>query len=405
MQKCSASLVSAFLCDGACGAPFTEQVIDMSELFKPIKLGRYQLQHRVVMAPLTRMRSEKGDVPNQLMREYYSQRASNGGFIVSEATVVSANGNGYLGAPGIYSDTQIPGWKKITDAVHEKGGRIFLQLFHAGRQSHRDMQPNRALPVGPSEVESEGLAYTASGWVPSTPNRALTEAEVVALVEGFRSAAERGLQAGFDGVEIHGANGYIIDQFLHDGSNQRNDAYGGSIENRTRFLLEITQAAISVWGSARVSVRLGPSGSFGDMSDSDPVALFTHVVKELDRLDLAYLHLIEPRVAGNAADESRDQNPIAARLFRQSYRGVIIAAGGFDADSAEAILAEGSADLVAFGRSFISNPDLPERFRHKLPLNDYDRDTFYGGTAAGYTDYPFYQAPVASREPAAKSVA
>jgi N-ethylmaleimide reductase len=389
------------LCGEASGALFTEQVIAMSELFKPIKLGPYQLQHRVVMAPLTRMRSEKGDLPNQLMREYYSQRASGGGFIVSEATVVSENGNGYLGAPGIYSDAQIPGWKKITDAVHEKGGRIFLQLFHAGRQSHRDMQPNRALPVGASEVESEGLAYTASGWVPSTPNRALTEAEVVALVEDFRSAAERGLQAGFDGVEIHGANGYIIDQFLHDG----NDAYGGSIENRSRFLLEITKAAISVWGSDRVGVRLGPSGSFGDMSDSDPVALFTHVVKELDRRDLAYLHLIEPRVAGNAADESRDQNPVAARLFRQSYRGVIIAAGGFDADSAEAIIAEGSADLVAFGRYFISNPDLPERFRHKLPLNDYDRDTFYGGTAAGYTDYSFYQAPMARRERTLESVA
>jgi N-ethylmaleimide reductase len=373
-------------------------VIDMSELFNPIKLGPYQLQHRVVMAPLTRMRSAKGDVPNPLMREYYEQRASAGGFTVSEATVVSANGNGYLGAPGIYSDAQIPGWKTITETVHAKGGGIFLQLFHAGRQSHRDMQPDRVLPVGPSEIESEGLAYTASGWVPSTPNRALTEAEVEALVEEFRSAAQRGLEAGFDGVEIHGANGYIVDQFLHDGSNQRNDAYGGSIENRARFLLEVTQAAISVWGSDRVAVRIGPSGSFGDMSDSDPVALFTHVVKELDKLDLAYLHLIEPRIAGNAADESRDQNPIAARRFRQSYRGTIIAAGGFDADSAQAILAERSADLVAFGRYFISNPDLPERFRHKLPLNDYDRDTFYGGTAVGYTDYPFYGAPEARRE-------
>ncbi|MBN3834439.1 alkene reductase [Burkholderia sp. Ac-20344] len=377
----------------------------MSELFKPVKLGPYQLQHRVAMAPLTRMRSEEGDVPNELMREYYSQRTSAGGFIVSEATVVSPNGNGYLGAPGIYSDAQVPGWKRITDAVHEKGGRIFLQLFHAGRQSHRDMQPNRALPVGPSEVESEGLAYTANGWVPSTPNRALTAAEIRKLVEDFRSAADRGLEAGFDGVEIHGANGYIIDQFLHDGSNRRQDAYGGSIANRARFLLEIVKAAISVWGSDRVGVRLGPSGSFGDMSDSDPVALFTHVVKELDRLDLAYLHLIEPRIAGNSADESRDQNPIAARLFRQSYRGVIIAAGGFDADSADAIIAEGSADLVAFGRYFISNPDLPERFRRGLPLNDYDRDTFYGGTAVGYTDYPFHQTPIASQEPIVESVA
>ena len=368
-----------------------EQVIKMSDLFKPIKLGRYQLQHRVVMAPLTRMRSEKGDVPNQLMREYYAQRASTGGFIVSEATVVSANGNGYLGSPGIYSDVQIPGWKRIADTVHDKGGRIFLQLFHAGRQSHRDMQPNQEAPVGPSEIASEGLAYTANGWVPSTPNRALTETEVQALVEDFRSAAERGLKAGLDGVEIHGANGYIIDQFLHDGSNVRTDGYGGPIENRSRFLLEVTKAAISVWGSDRVAVRLGPSGSFGNMLDSDPIALFNYVVKELDHLDLAYLHLIEPRVAGNAVDETRDQSPVAARSFRKIYKGLIIAAGGFDADSAHEIISEGSADLVAFGRHFIANPDLPERFRRGLPLNGYDRETFYGGTATGYTDYPFYQ--------------
>jgi len=363
----------------------------MSNLFSPIKLGQYQLEHRIVMAPLTRMRSGKGDVPNQLMRDYYSQRASKGGFVVSEATVVSPNGNGYLGAPGIYSDGQIPGWRKITNAVHEKGGRIFLQLFHAGRQSHRDMQPNRVLPVGPSEVESEGLAYTANGWVPSTPNRALTQAEVVSLVGDFRAASARGLEAGFDGVEIHAANGYIIDQFLQDGSNRRDDVYGGSIENRTRFLLEITKAVISIWGSNRVGVRLGPDGSFGDMSDTDPVSLFTHAVKELDRLDLAYLHLIEPRVAGNAADDTRVQYPVAARQFRESFRGVIIVAGGFDEASAKAIISEGSADLVAFGRFFISNPDLPERFRRGLPLNNYDRDTFYGGTEIGYTDYPFYQ--------------
>lgn len=377
----------------------------MSQLFNPIELGPYQLQHRVVMAPLTRMRSSTGDVPNALMREYYEQRASQGGFIVSEATVVSANGNGYLGSPGIYADEQIPGWKVIADTVHRKGGRIFLQLFHAGRQSHRDMQPDGRLPVGPSEVESEGLAYTANGWVPSTPNRALSAAEVVALVEDFRRAAERALQAGFDGVEIHGANGYIIDQFLHDGSNTRTDAYGGSIEKRARFLLDVTKAAISVWGSHRVAVRIGPSGSFGDMSDSDPVALFTHVVKELDKLQLAYLHLIEPRIAGNATDASRDQEPIATRTFRQIYRGVIIAAGGFDAESAQALIAEGSADLVAFGRHFVANPDLPERLRRNLPLAAYDRDTFYGGTDAGYTDYPFYQAAATQRETEAQATA
>ncbi len=360
----------------------------MSSLFSAIHLGPYTLSHRVVMAPLTRMRSEAGDRPGELMQTYYAQRASLGGFIVSEATVVSPTGNGYLGSPGLYNDEQIPGWQAITEAVHAKGGTIFLQLFHAGRQSHQDMQPNGALPVAPSEVAYNGVAYTADGWVTSSPHRALTEAEIKALVEDFRSASARALQAGFDGVEIHGANGYLIDQFLQDGSNQRTDGYGGSIENRARFLLEITEAAISVWGSQRVAVRVGPSGTFGDMKDSDPKALFTYVVQRLDSLDLAYLHLIEPRVLGNVIDDSKDQAPVASQLMRQHYRGLIIAAGGFTAQSAEAILQAGDADMVAFGRDFIANPDLPERLRREWPLNDYDRDTFYGGTARGYTDYP-----------------
>jgi N-ethylmaleimide reductase len=362
----------------------------MSNLFSPVKIGPYELSHRVVMAPLTRMRSEAGDKPGSLMQLYYAQRASQGGLIVSEATVVSTNGNGYLGSPGLYSDDQIAGWRAITDAVHAKGGRIFLQLFHAGRQSHADMQPDGGQPVAPSEVAHEGVAYTAKGWVPSSPHRALTAPDVAALVQDFRSAAARGLEAGFDGLEIHGANGYLIDQFLQDGSNQRNDAYGGSIGKRSRFLLDIVHAAIEVWGSQRVAVRLGPSGHFGGMKDSDPVALFTYLAQQLDALDLAYLHLIEPRIMGNATDESRDQAPVAARLIRRHFQGVIIAAGGFNRTSAQALIAEGTADLVAFGRDFIANPDLPERLRRQLPLNDYDRDTFYGGTAAGYTDYPFY---------------
>jgi N-ethylmaleimide reductase len=361
------------------------------KLLEPISIGPFRLDHRVVMAPLTRMRSEQpGDVPGDLMVDYYRQRASKGGYIVSEATVVAPNGGGYLGSPGIYGDEQIPGWKRVTDAVHAKGGVIFLQLFHAGRQSHFDMQPDGGAPVAPSEVAYEGVAYTANGWVPSSPHRALSEAEVLDMVEQFRLAAVRGKQAGFDGVEIHGANGYLVDQFLQDGSNKRNDRFGGSIENRARFLLDITQAAISVWGSDRVAVRLGPSGSFGDMKDSNPEALFTYVAAELDKLNLAYLHLIEPRVLGNAEDESKDQNPVASRLLRKFFHGPLIAAGGFTPASAEAILAEGSADLVAFGRYFISNPDLPARIIEGAPLADYDRDTFYGGTAAGYTDYPVH---------------
>lgn len=360
-------------------------------LFSSIQIGSHTLSHRVVMAPLTRMRSEPGDVPGALMAEYYSQRASDGGLIVSEATVVSPTGNGYLGSPGLYNDAQIPGWKAVTEAVHAKGGRIYLQLFHAGRQSHSDMQPEGAQPVAPSAVDYNGVAYTANGWVPSTPHRALETNEVEALVEDFRSAAQRGLEAGFDGVEIHGANGYLIDQFLQDGSNQRTDAYGGSIAKRARFLLDIIRAVVSVWGSHRVAVRLGPSGNFGDMKDSDPEALFVYVAQQLAPMNLAYLHLIEPRVLGNSIDESKDQNPVAAQLIRRHYSGLIIAAGGFTAESAEQILQAGDADLVAFGRDFIANPDLPERIRHGRALNAYDRDTFYGGTEVGFTDYPFYQ--------------
>jgi len=367
------------------------------KLFEPTTFGRYTVSHRVVMAPLTRMRAEQpGDRPGDLMVEYYAQRASKGGYIVSEATVVAPNGGGYLGSPGMYSDAQIPGWKRVTDAVHAKGGLIFLQLFHAGRQSHKDMQPDGGAPVAPSVVDYEGVAYTANGWVPSSPHRALSESEVEAMVQQFRAAAERGQKAGFDGVEIHGANGYLIDQFLQDGSNKRSDNYGGTIAKRARFLLDITREAIAVWGRDRVAVRLGPSGSFGDMKDSDPEALFTYVASELDKLGIAYLHLIEPRVNGNAIDESKDQNPVAARLIRQYFKGPIIAAGGFHAESAEAILQEGSADLVAFGRDFIANPDLPLRLAKGLPLNRYDRDTFYGGNAAGYTDYPAYAEAVAA---------
>lgn len=323
------------------------------------------------------------------MAEYYAQRTSPGGLLIGEATIAAANGNGYLGAPGLYDDGQIAGWKQVTDAVHAKDGRIFLQLYHAGRQSNSQLQPGGAQPVAPSAVEHGGVAYTEAGWIPNTPARALTLAEIADLVESFRRAAERGVQAGFDGVEIHGANGYLFDQFLQDGSNKRTDIYGGSLENRSRFLLEVTRALISVWGSQRVAVRLGPSGSWGDMSDSNPEALFSYVARQLATLDLAYLHLIEPRVLGNVDDDSKDPAPVAAQLMRRHYKGTIIAAGGFKRDSAIAILQAGDADLVAFGRDFIANPDLPERLRQDLPLNPYDRPTFFGGTEIGYTDYPF----------------
>ena len=363
----------------------------MSKLHSPLKLGPYNLTHRVVLAPLTRMRAEEGAKPGALMAEYYSQRSSEGGLLIGEATIAAPNGNGYLGAPGLFEDGQIAGWQRVTEAVHAKGGKIFLQLYHAGRQSNADVQPHGSIPVGPSVIPHGGVAYTTEGWVPNTPNRALTIDEIQRLVESFRAAADRGVQAGFDGVELHGANGYLVDQFLQDNSNKRTDIYGGSIENRARFLLEVTTALISVWGSERVAVRVGPSGTWGDMGDSDPEALFIYVAQKLGSLNLAYLHLIEPRVFGNVDDENADPSPIAAQLIRKHYKGLIIAAGGFTGESAEAIVEAGSADLVAFGRHFIANPDLPERLRKRLPLNPYDRATFFGGTEIGYTDYTFYE--------------
>jgi N-ethylmaleimide reductase len=363
----------------------------MSKLMSPVKIGTFDIAHRVVLAPLTRMRAEAGAKPGPLMAQYYGQRASKGGFLIGEATIAAENGNGYLGAPGLYDDSQIAGWKQVTDAVHANGGTIFLQLYHAGRQSNVDVQPNGSIPVGPSEILHGGVAYTEAGWVPNTPNRALTIAEIAGLVERFREAATRGIAAGFDGVELHAANGYLFDQFLQDGSNQRTDIYGGSFENRARFLLDVTRAVIAVWGSDKVAVRVGPSGNWGDMSDSNPEALFTYVAQQLSPLKLAYLHVIEPRIAGNIEDDTKNPAPVAARLMRKHYRGTIIAAGGFDAPSAEAIVAAGDADLVAFGRHFIANPDLPERIHNGWALNDYDRPSFFGGTEVGYTDYPTYQ--------------
>ncbi len=362
----------------------------MSKLFSKVAVGPYEFAHRVVLAPLTRVRAETGARPGPLMAEYYAQRTSPGALLIAEATIVAPDGNGYFGAPGLYDDGQIAGWKAVTDAVHAKGGKIFLQLYHAGRQSNALLQPDGGRPVGPSEVPHEAPAYTEAGWVPNTPNRALEAAEIVGIVESFRAAAERGMEAGFDGVELHAANGYLLDQFLQDGSNKRTDEYGGSIANRARLLLDIARAVVSMWGATRIAVRLGPSGSWGEMSDSHPEALFTYVASELDKLGIAYLHLIEPRIRGVVEDETRNQNPVAAKLLRTHFHGPIIAAGGFNGESAEAILRSGDADLIAFGRHFIANPDLPKRLRHNLPLNEYDRETFFGRTAVGYTDYPFY---------------
>jgi len=359
------------------------------KLFSPVKIGPITLSHRIVMAPLTRQRSEwPGDIPNALMVEYYGQRASDGGLIVSEATTISITARGYLGAPGIYSDAQVEGWKKVTGAVHAKGGRMFLQLWHVGRVSHIDMT-NGATPVGPSVVPFEGVAFTKNGWVPVSPHRALEIGEIPGILNDYRTGAERAKAAGFDGVEIHSGNGYLLDQFIQDGSNKRTDAYGGPVENRARLLLEATEAAVSVWGGDRVAVRLSPGTKFNSMSDSNPDKTFGYVADQLNQFGLAYLHLIEPRVNGNVV-VAEGLPAVAAVQLRKIFKGKIIAAGGFEPDTAEAILEKGDADLVAFGRHFIANPDLPKRIKLGLPLNPYDRATFYGGNSHGYTDYPFY---------------
>lgn len=354
-------------------------------LLSTVKLGGYTLPNRIVMAPLTRNRTIADNVPTALMALYYEQRAS-AGLIVSEATQVSAQGLGYPNTPGIYSAEQVAGWRLITDAVHAKGGRIFLQLWHVGRISHPDLQPNGELPVAPSAIAPEGEVATFTGMKPYVTPRALELAEIPEIIAQYRLGAENALAAGFDGVEVHSANGYLLDQFLQDNTNHRTDIYGGSIENRSRLLMEVMEAVVDVWGSDRVGVRLSPSGTFGDMHESNRAEVFGYVVKELNRFNLAYLHLIVPRVEGFGSEE--DQPDLGADFFRPIFNGTIITAGGYSFETGNQAIASGDADLVAFGRLYIANPDLPERFAADAPLNKPDRNTFYGGDEKGYTDYP-----------------
>jgi N-ethylmaleimide reductase len=364
-------------------------------LFSPLQVGPYLLNHRIVMAPLTRMRAEKESfAPRPLNAEYYGQRATPGGLIIAEASPVMSTGRGNAGTPGIYSDRQIEGWRDVVNEVHDKGGVIFLQLWHVGRVSHSSFQPGGALPVAPSAVPiSETLkTMTADGKVVSyeTP-RALEASEIAGVIDSFRQAAINAREAGFDGVEIHGANGYLIEQFLQSHTNLRTDRYGGSIENRARLLMEIAQAVIEVWGADRVGVRLSPYGVANDSGEADPMPLYSHVIRALDPSGLAYLHFIEPRSSGAGRAEVNHQNvPSAMVLFRPIWRGVLISAGGFTGETAEAAIADGHADAIAFGRIFISNPDLPRRLREGFPLTPYNRATFYGGEETGYTDYPVH---------------
>ncbi len=359
------------------------------KLFTPTQLGALSLKNRVVMAPLTRMRAAHEDIPGELAAEYYSQRAS-AGLIISEATQISNLGKGYPATPGIYSDAQVAGWKKVTDAVHAKGGKMVCQLWHVGRISHSSLHTEEGLPVAPSAIAPIGKVYTATWQLAEyeTP-RALGVEEISTLIADYVHAAKQAKLAGFDGVEVHGANGYLLDQFLHDGSNKRDDQYGGSVENRSRLLLEVLTAVVGVWGADRVGVRLSPYGTFNDMSDQDTLGLFTYLVQQLNPLGLSYLHLIEPRsTMAGGTDKLKEGLPSTSALFRPLFNGKIIAAGGFDRAGAEEFVAKGEADAIAFGRFFISNPDLPARLEKNALLNPYDRSTFYGGSAKGYVDYP-----------------
>jgi N-ethylmaleimide reductase len=356
-----------------------------TDLFSPIDLGPYRLANRVVMAPLTRSRAQAADVPNPLAPTYYAQRAS-AGLIISEATQISQQGKGYAWTPGIYSAEQVAGWRKVTDAVHAKDGRIFLQLWHVGRISHPSLQPDGVLPVAPSAIRPEGQAFTETGFQPFVAPRALETDEIPEIVEDYRRAARNALDAGFDGVEIHGANGYLIDQFLRDTSNKRTDRYGGSRENRARFLLEVAEAVVAVWGGERVGIRFSPlTPAAGLGPDSTAEATYSYAVERLGALGLAYIHIIEgvtqgPREVANGFDP---------QILRRLFKGRYIANNGYDRALALDAVRQGRADLIAFGRPFISNPDLVERLRRGAPLTEPTRETFYGGGAEGYTDYPF----------------
>ncbi len=353
----------------------------MSDLFSPVKLGSIAMSNRMVMAPLTRNRSSMEGVPQDINVTYYEQRAT-AGLIITEATPISAMGHGYPLLPGIYTDAQVTGWKKVTDAVHAKGGKIVIQLWHVGRISHPTLL-NGATPVAPSAVKPAGKAFTFNGLVDYVEPRALDASELPGIVADYVQASKNAIRAGFDGVEIHSANGYLLDQFLRDGSNKRSDIYGGSIENRARFLMEVTKAVVEAIGSDKVGLRLSPVNPFNDMKDSNPQAVFNYVTEQLNQFNLAYLHVVEGGIHGGGVADAFDFDAIR-KLCKSPY----IANLSYDKARGNAAIASGHADAVAYGVPFISNPDLVERFRQDAPLNEADSKSFYGGTEKGYTDYP-----------------
>jgi N-ethylmaleimide reductase len=356
---------------------------DANPLFSSYRLGDLKLKNRFVLSPMTRGRAVEGNVSHPLAATYYAQRAT-AGLVITEATQVSPQGVGYIRTPGIHSPEQVAGWRQVTDAVHRAGGLIFAQLWHVGRVSHPDFHGGE-LPVAPSAIAPDAEAFTANGKVKIPTPRALETHEIPGVVEQFRRGAENARAAGFDGVELHGANGYLIDQFLRDESNKRTDSYGGSIQNRARFPLEVVDAVIGVFGAARVGYKVSPNAAFNSMADSDPIATFSYLAKELDRRGLGYLHVSEG-IAGPTAVPAGIPRalPALGRIFTRT----IIANGGYDARSANAAIANGEADLIAFGMPYLANPDLPARYLRGAPLNAPDVATFYAGEEKGYADYP-----------------
>jgi N-ethylmaleimide reductase len=353
----------------------------MSDLFSPVKLGSIAMSNRMVMAPLTRNRSSMEGVPQDINVTYYEQRAT-AGLIITEATPISAMGHGYPLLPGIYTDAQVDGWKKVTDAVHAKGGKIVIQLWHVGRISHPTLL-NGATPLAPSPVKPAGKAFTFNGLVDYVEPRALDASELPGIVADYVQASKNAIKVGFDGVEIHSANGYLLDQFLRDGSNKRSDIYGGSIENRARFLMEVTKAVVDVTGSDKVGLRLSPVNPFNDMKDSNPQAVFNYVTEQLNQFNLAYLHVVEGGIHGGGVADAFDFDAMR-KLCKSPYMANL----SYDKVRGNAAIASGHADAVAYGVPFIANPDLVERFRQDAPLNEADSKSFYGGTEKGYTDYP-----------------
>lgn len=366
------------------------------ELFAPFRLGPHTLANRVVMAPMTRNRAGPGNAPGELNAEYYRQRAG-AGLIVTEGSQVSQQGMGYPSTPGIHSAGQVAGWRRVTDAVHAAGGRIYVQLWHVGRISHSSLQPGGGAPVAPSAVRPPGEVMTVDGMKPFETPRALEAGEFPGIVEQFRAGAANALAAGFDGAEIHGANGYLLDQFARDGANKRTDAYGGAAANRIRLAVEVAEAVAGEVGAERVGCRISPFQAFNGMSDSDPEATFAVLARALARLGIGYLHVVETGAPGaapagaGAADFLAARHPLFARL-REVFPGALIVNGGYDRARGEAVVAAGAADLVSYGARFLANPDLPRRFAEDADLNPPVRETFYGGGAEGYTDYPFLEA-------------